>query len=425
MVCQSLQFHIQSEHIMSKHLSTEPYKGTRDFYPEDMAIQRYIFDTWAATAELFGFEAYNASIFEPSELYKSKGAENEEMVNEQTYTFTDRGNREVTLRPEITPTVARMVAAKRRELTFPIRWYSIPNLYRYERPQRGRLREFWQLNCDMFGATHYTSDVEIIALAYNMLTAFGATPDMFEIRINNRAWINEILTQEGLDETQSKAMISLLDRKEKIDNFVAEAKKIAGKHINFNIEPEKGSDLYNVVQGLHDLGIKNVKVSPSIVRGFNYYTGTVFEVFDTSEENTRAIMGGGRFDNLTELFGGEPISGIGFGIGDVVMRDFLETHDLLTSNITAPTLVIIPAKENNNMKAQVLAQTFRRNGISTAVDMGTKKIGKKLVSAVESFVSYALILGDDEIKSKTYTLKNLTDETEHTGTLEDILTIFA
>lgn len=406
---------------MAKQLSTEPYKGTRDFYPEDMAIQRYIFDTWAQTAELFGFERYDASIFEPSELYKSKGAENEEMVNEQTYTFVDRGDREVTLRPEMTPTVARMVAGKRRELTFPLRWYSIPNLYRYERPQRGRLREFWQLNCDMFGATHYTSDVEIIALAYNMMTAFGATPDMFEIRVNNRAWLNEILAKEGLDEAQTKAMISLLDRKDKIDNFVVEAKKIAGKNINFNIEPEKGSNLYNVVQGLTDLSIKNVKVSTSIVRGFNYYTGTVFEVFDTSGENNRALMGGGRFDNLTELFGGEPISGIGFGIGDVVMRDFLTTHDLLTSDITAPTLMIIPTDEAQNMKGQQLAQVFRRAGISTAVDMSTKKIGKKLGVAGEAFVEYALILGEDEVKSKVYTLKNLTDGTETKGTPEELI----
>lgn len=406
---------------MAKHLSTDPYKGTRDFYPEDMAIQQYIFDTWAQTAELFGFERYDASVLEPSELYKSKGAENEEMVNEQTYTFTDRGDREVTLRPEMTPTVARMVAAKRRELSFPLRWYSIPNLYRYERPQRGRLREFWQLNCDMFGATHYTSDVEMIALAYNMLTAFGATPDMFEIRVNNRTWINKVLADEGLDEAQTKAMIALLDRKDKIDNFVAEAKKIAGKNINFNIEPEKGSDLYNVVEGLFDLSIKNVTVSTSIVRGFNYYTGTVFEVFDTSPENNRAVMGGGRFDNLTELFGGEPISGIGFGVGDVPMRNFLETHDLLTSNITAPTLMIIPTDDAYNMKGQVLAQAFRRAGVSTAVDMGTKKVGKKLAGAGEAFVEYALVLGEDEVNSKVYILKNLTDGTETKGTADELI----
>ncbi len=409
---------------MVKKLDTEAYKGTRDFYPEDMAIQQYIFDTWAQTAESFGFERYDASILEPSDLYRSKGAENAELVNEQTYTFTDRGDREVTLRPEMTPTVARMVAGKRRELSFPLRWYSVPNLFRYERPQRGRLREHWQLNCDMFGVDHYAADVEIIALAYNVLTTFGATPDMFEVRINNRAWIQELLVKEGLDETQIKAMLSLLDRKDKIDNFVAEAKNIAGKNIHFTTEPEKGSILDLVVQGLFDLGIKNVKVSPSTVRGFNYYTGTVFEIFDTSEENTRSLLGGGRYDNLTELFGGEPISGIGFGVGDVTMRDFLTTHDLLTSNITAPTLMVIPTEDAYNMKGQMLAQTFRRAGVSTAVDMGTKKLGKKIASAGESFVEYVLVLGEDEAKSKTYTLKNLADGTDQKGTVAELLKIF-
>ncbi len=409
---------------MVNKLDTEAYKGTRDFYPEDMAIQQYIFDTWAQTAESFGFERYDASILEPSDLYRSKGAENAELVNEQTYTFIDRGDREVTLRPEMTPTVARMVAGKRRELSFPLRWYSIPNLFRYERPQRGRLREHWQLNCDMFGVDHYSADVEMIALAYNVLTTFGATPDMFEVRINNRAWIQELLVKEGLDETQIKAMLSLLDRKDKIDNFVAEAKKIAGKNIHFTTEPEKGSVLDLVVQGLFDLGIKNVKVSPSTVRGFNYYTGTVFEIFDTSEENNRSLLGGGRYDNLTELFGGEPISGIGFGVGDVTMRDFLTTHDLLTSNITAPTLMVIPTEDAYNMKGQILAQTFRRAGVSTAVDMGTKKLGKKIASAGESFVEYVLVLGEDEVKSKTYTLKNLADGTEQKGSVDDLLKIF-
>ena len=147
-----------------KHLSTDPYKGVRDFYPDDMAVQRYIFDVWSQTAESFGFERYDASMLEPADLYKAKGAENAEMVNEQTYTFIDRGDREVTLRPEMTPTVARMIAKKAKELAFPVRWYSIPNLFRYERAQKGRLREHWQLNCDIFGTDEVAADVEIIAL---------------------------------------------------------------------------------------------------------------------------------------------------------------------------------------------------------------------------------------------------------------------
>lgn len=401
------------------HLSTESYKGVRDFYPEDMAVLEYIFGVWKDTAESFGFERYDASILEPAELYRSKSSD--EIVNEQTYTFIDRGDREVTLRPEMTPTVARMIAKKRRELTFPVRWYSIPNLFRYERPQKGRLREHFQLNCDMFGADHYSADVEIIALCYQLFMNFGADADMFEIRINDRAWLNELFENEGFNEEQKKKMLALLDRKEKIDNFNEEAKKIAGKKFVLPNTIDPKSNLALVIEGLRKLGITNVKVSPSTVRGFTYYTGTIFEFFDISGENNRSMLGGGRYDNLTALFGGDAISGIGFGMGDVTMRDFLETHDLLTSDITAPTLMVIPTDTERNMQAQVIAQAFREAGISTAVDISTKKVGKKLSDAGEAFVSYALVLGEDEVKTKKYSLKNLAEKEEFKGTLPELI----
>lgn len=411
---------------MEKKLSTESYKGTRDFYPEDMAIQRYIFDTWAKTAELFGFERYDASILEPSELYKSKGAENEEMINEQTYTFIDRGDREVTLRPEMTPTVARMVAGKRRDLNFPVRWYSIPNLFRYERSQRGRLREHWQLNCDMFGADHYSVDVEIIALAYNTLIAFGATPDMFEIRVNDRSWLNGIFGEFGLNPDQSKQMLMLLDRKEKINNFDEEAEKICGKPFILDLEePENGSRLYDVCKGLQEIGIiNNLKVSASTVRGFNYYTSTVFEIFDTSPTNNRSLMGGGRYDNLTGLFGGDPISGMGFGLGDVTMRDFLETHNLLEGKVstTAPTLMILPMDASQNIEAEKIAMAFRNAHIRTAIDLSDKKIGKKISHADEVGVSYILVVGADETVSQIFTLKTLATKSETKGTVSELIT---
>ncbi len=410
---------------MEKKLSTESYKGTRDFYPEDMAIQRYIFETWAKTAELFGFERYDASILEPSELYKSKGAENEEMVREQTYTFIDRGDREVTLRPEMTPTVARMVAGKRRDLNFPVRWYSIPNLFRYERPQRGRLREHWQLNCDMFGVDDISADVEMIALAYNVLKAFGAKDSDFEIRINDRSWLNGIFGDFGLNQDQSKQMLTLLDRKEKITNFDEEAEKICGKPFILDLEePENGSRLYDVCKGLQEIGIiKNLKVSASTVRGFNYYTSTVFEIFDTSPTNNRSLMGGGRYDNLTGLFGGDPISGMGFGLGDVTMRDFLETHNLLDGkvSITAPTLMVLPIDASQNIEAEKIAMAFRNAHIRTAVDLSDKKIGKKISHADEVGTSYILVVGADETVSQIFTLKTLATKSETKGTISELI----
>ncbi|HEY6020030.1 MAG TPA: ATP phosphoribosyltransferase regulatory subunit, partial [Candidatus Paceibacterota bacterium] len=204
---------------MSKNkLSTEPYKGVRDFYPEDQALLNYIIATWRSTCERFGFVEYNASILEPSDLYKAKGADNEEIISEQTYSFIDRGEREVTLRPEMTPTVARMVAGKRRELGYPLRWYSVPNCFRYERPQRGRVREFWQLNADIFGTRSPAADAELIALAYELVRAFGGQPHDFEIRIGSRAYINEILSGHAFSDEQNKAFIALLDRKNKISD---------------------------------------------------------------------------------------------------------------------------------------------------------------------------------------------------------------
>ncbi|MCA9365483.1 histidine--tRNA ligase [Candidatus Kaiserbacteria bacterium] len=414
--------------MKNNKLSTDSYKGVRDFFPEDMAIQEYIFETWSHTAESFGFSRYDASVLEPSAIYKAKGAENEEMVNEQTYSFVDRGNREVTLRPEMTPTVARMIAAKRRDLTFPVRWYSIPNLFRYERAQRGRLREHWQLNCDIFGADDYTADIEIIALAYQVLVNFGATEDMFEILVNNRQTMKKAYEMLGITNADTVTAITRLnDRKDKIEptEYLKSLTEIVNdeslaKEIKKMIESSDPGDSV-VVAGLKEMGINNVRIDRSLARGFDYYTGTIFEIKDTNPDNNRSLLGGGRYDNLTAMFGGEAVSGIGFGMGDVTMRDFLETHDLLTSNIPAPTLMIMPLDKKLNLPAQILAKQFRDAGLSVATDMSDKKIGKKLANAGEQFVDFALILGDNEYKNKQYQVKNLTDQTETSGTLDELI----
>jgi histidyl-tRNA synthetase len=413
-------------------LSTDSYKGVRDFYPEDMAIQRYIFQTWSQTAERFGFERYDASILEPSDLYKAKGAENEEMVNEQTYTFIDRGEREVTLRPEMTPTVARMVAGQRRELSFPLRWYSIPNLFRYERPQRGRLREHWQLNCDLFGADTVAADIELIALAHQVLLDFGATPDMFEIRINDRQEMTNLLNNLDITEENTITAITRLnDRKQKIsaDEYRAGLMDILNnpeqvEQVVSLVENEGETNL--VLEGLKTLGITNARIDRTIARGFDYYTGTVFEVFDVSEDNNRSMLGGGRYDNLTEMFGGEAISGIGFGMGDVTMRDFLETHNLIPEHIrsTAPQVVIIPMTEEENIFAEAVAQKIRHAGHKVATDFGSKKIGKKIGDASDRGSKFVIVIGEDETTSENLTVKNLHSEEERSGTLPELMNFF-
>lgn len=407
---------------MKKALSTDSYKGVRDFYPEDMAVQTYIFDVWSQTAESFGFERYDASVLEPSDLYKAKGAENEEMVKEQTYTFTDRGGREVTLRPEMTPTVARMVAGRRRELSFPVRWYSIPNLFRYERTQRGRLREHWQLNCDIFGADDYTADVEIIALANQILRNFGADASMFEIRVNNRKTMAAAYSAFGIEDPATVTAITRLnDRKAKITaaEYAAALSGIVGdsslaQEITAMIEQSDPGD-NAVVAGLKELGIDNVVLDRSLARGFDYYTGTIFEIFDKHPDGTkRSMLGGGRYDNLTALFGGDAITGIGFGMGDVTMRDFLEIHGLLEGYADHFDLLIIPTDSSMNMLAQKLALDLRLLNKSlvaartfrVSVDISDRKLEKKIESVKKKPFSNFIIFGQDESRTHRYRLRH-------------------
>ena len=272
----------------TKKLSTEPYKGVRDFYPADMAVQSYIFDIWKKTAESFGYEEYGASVLEPANLYKAKSGE--EIVNEQTYTFTDRGEREVTLRPEMTPTLARMVAAKKRELVFPLRWYSIPNLFRYEQPQRGRVREHWQLNVDLFGLDGIEADVEVISLAYKVMKNFGAKDEDFEIRVNSRNILRKIFEGKLINESFLSTAVRLLDRKEKMKpgEFEKGIKEITSKPIDLYIKADK--EIEDLLQNLRLQGVNNVKFDSTLARGFDYYTGMVFEIFDTNpSKSPRAL----------------------------------------------------------------------------------------------------------------------------------------
>jgi histidyl-tRNA synthetase len=406
----------------TKKPSTEPYKGVRDFYPEDMAIQRYIFDTWAKTAELFGFERYDASILEPADLYRAKSSD--EIVNDQTYTFIDRGEREVTLRPEMTPTVARMVAGKRRELTFPLRWYSIPNLFRYERTQRGRLREHWQLNCDIFGSYNENADVEIILLASHILKGFGAKDSDFEIHINDRKTLFAEIHSKIKDPSREADALRLLDSKAKMsaEEFSAKEAELFNSPLSFSAEGNEA--VGSVLTHLSKLGVTNAVYDPTIVRGFTYYTGTVFEIFDTNPENRRSLLGGGRYDNLAGLFGGDPIPAIGFGMGDVTMRDFLETHGLLekmpASYNSAPTVMVVTSDESYIDVALTYAQKLREAGVRTSVNLGTKKMGDQIKAADKVGARYILPVGSEEVATGVFKAKKLADGVEVIGTLDVI-----
>ena len=394
---------------MSKNkLPVEPYKGVRDFYPEDQAFLNWLFKTIRAEVERAGYVEYHASILEPAELYKAKGADNEEIVNEQSYVFTDRGGREVALRPEMTPTVARMVAARRRELGFPLRLYSIPNVFRYERPQRGRLREHWQLNVDIFGSRSSAADAEIIMVAYGIMTALGARESDFEIRIGSRQAINTIAQESGLGEAQTKQLFGLLDRRAKMSevDFDLEIKKlgVTKSLLSPKVVPQ---DIAQMLQEFRAAGINNIVYDPSVVRGFAYYTGVVFEVFDTHKENNRALFGGGRYDNLTALFDDEPMPGVGFGMGDVTMRDFLAVRGLIPPYTPTTRVYLAVTAPELAVRAQALAVELRGAGVTVAVDFGERKLGDQIKAAAKHKIPWLIVVGEDELASGIYNVKNL------------------
>lgn len=383
---------------MSEKLSTDPYKGVRDFYPEDMAIQNYIFSVWKKVSEKYGYQEYSASILEPAELYKAKTGE--EIVNEQTYTFTDRGDREVTIRPEMTPTVARMVAAKKRELPYPLRWYSIPNLFRYEKPQRGRLREHWQLNVDMFGVESTQAEVEVISLAADILHEFGMKNNDFEILINDRALMKDI----------PHKLSKLIDKKDKMskEDFITAAKEITDIDVLGILADIKPSEkIKEVLDGLEKLGVTNVRFDSSLMRGFDYYTGIVFEVFDRHPDNRRSLFGGGRYDELLSLFGNEKVAAFGFGMGDVTMRDTLETYNLLPDLKSSADVYIAIIDEKAFGYAQDIAQKLREDGKKVALDYSLKKIGDQIKTATKLHIKNLIVIGEEEMNKGAYEIREI------------------
>ena len=415
-------------------LSTDAYKGVRDFFPADMAIEQAVFGIWRKAAEKYGYEEYNASVLEPADLYRAKSGD--EIVNEQTYTFVDRGDREVTLRPEMTPTVARMVAARKRELLFPLRWYSIPNLFRYEQPQRGRVREHWQLNVDIFGVESIAAEIELINMAYDITRAYGLKDNDFEVRINNRKVMNYVTRDVfGLDEASAQKISKLIDKKDKIDakafkagvDMVFADAKIAASDAqkfltllnskNFeefttNLPQTKEEhvgirEIREVIAGLERLGITNTRFDQTLMRGFDYYTGIVFEVYDLNPVNRRSVFGGGRYDDLLSLFGNEKVPAVGFGAGDVIARDLMETYKALPVASTCADIAICIVGEQNAPYALGLAKTLREKGKRVAVDISGKKVGDQISKADKRGIPEVIVIGDEETKTGKLKIKNL------------------
>ncbi len=423
-------------------LSAEPYKGTRDFYPEDMRVREYIFSTWRRVVESYGYEAYDAPLIEPLDVYAAKSGQ--ELVNDQTYQFTDRGDRRVAIRPELTPSVSRMIARRRQEVAFPARWYNVGQFMRYERPQRGREREFWQLNVDVFGVNGSKPEAEIISLGNEILKAFGADEKMYTIRINNRKVINFMMAHYlGLDTIQAQLMIKLFDRKGKIpheafrdqaieifgeDGAPAGLKKIAellaAKSMADLPESIRESDAVREVQelftNLEQAGITNSRFDITLMRGLDYYTGTVFEFFDTHPENNRSLFGGGRYDGLVGLFDAEPVSAVGMAPGYSMTELFLESHKLLPpmDSSTELYMVVLPGAEEG---AANLARDLRKEGMKVELDITDRKVDKQLKTAIKKQIPYVIFVGESELKSKLYPLKKTVDGSEEKLSFERVV----
>lgn len=407
-------------------LSTQPYKGTRDFYPEDMRLQAWMLNKWREVSRQFGYEEYDGPILEPLELFTAKTSE--EIVNEQSYSFTDRGDRKVIMRPEMTPTVSRMVAGRRQELGYPLRLFSIPNCFRYEQPQRGRLREFWQYNADIFGVKDISAEVEIILLIDTILKAFGADSKMYSIRVNSRKLLNSVFEELGI--ADSAEMLRLIDKKDKLDpaDFAQQLAKLTPKSeelLKFlNVteisqlearwqDTAPGKDLKRLFAELEAAEVTNAQFVPAVARGFEYYTDIVFEVFDENPDNNRALCGGGRYDGLVAQFGVDQLDAIGVAMSDIMFETFLRGNGLLPK-LENETDIYVAVVGDAVVGAQAVAQKLRAQGKNVAVDLSGRKLDKQIRSAEKKGIKQVLFIGEQELESGEYKLKNLDTGKEET-----------
>lgn len=406
---------------MSDLLPTAPYRGTRDFLPADMSVREQVFHRMYEVIESFGFARYDGPILESAEIYEAKSGQ--ELADQQLYTLTDKGGRRLALRPEMTPSVARIVAGHVGELQFPVRWYCNVACHRYERPQRGRLREHWQVNVDIFGTDSAQAEIELVELVHALFSAFGASTDMWRLRINDRVLFSSMLTDlVGVAPDSVRDVSKLIDRWEKLppDAVAAQAAELglsddqlktltdclsSGAELIDRLPAEvlERSTLVPLLRTVPDL----VSYDPLIVRGLDYYTGTVFEVFDTNPENPRALFGGGRYSDLAGLFTTRRVPGIGFAVGDVTLPDFLATHGLLPSPAPESEVAVLPLAEELFAPARTVAGVLRAAGLRTTVSLELRKLGKELTRAARSGARVAVLVGPEDWASGQVTVRDL------------------
>jgi histidyl-tRNA synthetase len=444
---------------MSKKFSKEPLRGMKDFFPSELREVNWIIDIVRDIAEVYCYEEYLGPLLEPIEIFAAKSSE--ELVNKQSFYVEKKKGKKLILRPEITPTLARMIAKKSQELKKPIRWYSIPTCYRYERPQRGRTREFLQINFDILGENSLYAELEIFKISIAILTSFGATSEQFQIYYNSRRFIDAVCKFIlNVPEDKMSLVYKVLDKSDKmdegefekyaIDSFrdeivvqgifkLKEAKNLEDLLKKFdNVSNEfYNSEGYNEITELGKL-IKEAEISdycsftPNIVRGLDYYTGVVYEVFDTGKENIRAIFGGGRYDDLLSLFSDDQISGIGFGMGVLMLSLFLKTYNLIPEFVGEidyqDTIYLASINENVASYAIKLADMIRDEDFPCIIDYKFKSVKTQLSKANELGVLVTLIVGPKEMEENKVTIRNMTTNeqvtTDVSNLIEEIYKIF-
>jgi histidyl-tRNA synthetase len=409
-------------------MQTKALPGFRDFYPAELALRTHIFDTWRVVAARYGFEEYDGPPLEPLELYTAKSGD--EIVG-QLYNFKDKGGREVALRPEMTPTLARMVAARANGLKKPIRWFSIPQLFRYERQQRGRLREHFQLNCDLIGEPGPLGDAEIMALAIDVMRAFGLGPSDVRVRVSDRRVLHALLLGAGVTEPQLPAAYQAVDKLERLDRRTLAAQleaaglTPAAAEGVFAVAMLRGlpaveaalagvpggeaarAPLRRVVDALGAMGLAEfVEIDLTIVRGLAYYTGTVFELFDAGR-TLRAICGGGRYDDLLESLGGVDLPALGFGMGDVVLAELLRERGLVPADVSSIDVFLAAITDEDLPHVLALAHELRDADLRTEYSLGAQSVGKQLKLADARNARFAVVIGPDDRARGEVIIKDL------------------
>jgi len=402
-------------------------KGTRDFYPEEMAQRQWLIGKMRDASTAFGFTQYDGPCLESIELYAAKSGE--ELVREQAFVFPDRGGDPITLRPELTPTLARMVAQKQNELVFPLRWWSFGPFWRYERPQKGRTREFFQWNVDLIGSDSVLADAELIAVAATFLRMVSIQPQDVQLLVNDRQLMDQAMTSAGVPADKKGEMLRLIDRLDKLPADVWDEKVLGlglslsqldsvkallqNKHLW-----QESSNLRQLFEVVESLGVREyVTYDPRIIRGLDYYTGTVFEARDTKGE-FRAILGGGHYGNLIGDVGGKPLPGVGFAMGDVVISLVLEAYGLLKDELSNTGTVFVTVF-NEEMLAQSLqlASKLRAEGLQVVTQTEPEKLAKQLKFADRLGYKAAIVMGPDEESQGMAQVKNLRTREQELVTL--------